>query len=148
VKGEVVSRPTGEFVLPWRARYYEVDQQGVVFNAWYLAWFDEAMSAFLAHRGLDGAAMVAMSIDFQLVRSEIDWRTGVRSGEAVEIIVRPGRTGTTSFDVHFAVRRAGVETCSARIVYVAVARNGSGKIPVPGPLLDALRGQLKDRPNR
>lgn len=136
-----MSVPDGELVVPWRARYYEVDQQGVVFNSWYLAWFDEAMFAFLVHHGLDDAAMTAAGFDFQLVRSEIDWRTGVRSGEAVEIAVRPGRIGTTSFDVHFAVRRAGAETCAARIVYVAVARDGSGKIPVPGLLLAALGGQ-------
>jgi len=33
-------------------RYLEVDAQGVVFNAWYLAWFDDAMTAFLAQHVL------------------------------------------------------------------------------------------------
>src|SRR5690349_14649732 len=103
------------FVVPWRARYYEVDQQGVVFNAWYLAWFDEAMASFLAAAGLDTASMAAAGIDFQLVRSEIDWRSGVRRGEDVELIVQPSRIGTTSFEVAFAVRRAGHEVCTARI---------------------------------
>ena len=32
-------------------RYLEVDAQGVVFNSWYLAWFDEAMTAFLRTAG-------------------------------------------------------------------------------------------------
>jgi acyl-CoA thioester hydrolase len=135
-----VSLPAGELLIPWRARYYEVDQQGVVFNSWYLAWFDEAMLIFLSRRGLDNAALTAAGIDYQLVRSEIDWRTGVRFDEAVEIAVRPGRIGTTSFDVHFAVRRGGAETCAARIVYVAVARAGTGKIPVPDLLRAALGG--------
>jgi len=136
-----VSVPPGEFVVPWRARYYEVDQQGVVFNSWYLTWFDEAMTSFLAHGGLDTAAMAAGGMDFQLVRSEIDWRAGVRWGEAVEVVVRPGRIGSTSFDVHYAVRRAGTEICSARIVYVSVARDGSGKTPVPELLRAVLHGQ-------
>jgi acyl-CoA thioester hydrolase len=135
-----VSLPAGELVVPWRARYYEVDQQGVVFNSWYLAWFDEAMTIFLSHHGLDYAALVSAGIDFQLVRSEIDWRAGVRWGEAVEIAVRPGRTGTTSFEVHYAVRRSGAEICTARIVYVSIARDGSGKIPVPDLLLAGLHG--------
>ncbi len=136
-----MSLPADELTIPWRARYYEVDQQGVVFNSWYLAWFDEAMLVFLARRGLDNAALTAAGLDYQLVRSEIDWRTGVRFDEAVEIAVRAGRIGTTSFDVHFSVRRSGAETCAARIVYVAVARDGSGKIPVPDLLRAALRGQ-------
>ena len=38
--------------MPVAVRYLEVDAQGVVFNAWYLAWFDEAMAAFFADRGL------------------------------------------------------------------------------------------------
>jgi acyl-CoA thioester hydrolase len=136
-----VSVPTGaELVIPWRARYHEVDQQGVVFNAWYLAWFDEAMSAFLASRGLDSSVMAAAGIDFQLVHTEIDWRAGVRWGEAVEIVVRPTRIGTTSFGVRFAVCRAGEESCTAEIVYVSVARDGSGKTPVPPLLRAALTG--------
>jgi acyl-CoA thioester hydrolase len=136
-----VAEASQDFTRPWRARYYEVDQQGVVFNAWYLAWFDEAMSSFLSWAGLDCAALDAHGIDFQLVRSEIDWRSGVRWGEDVELVVRPGRIGTTSFTVHFAVRREDAEICTARIVYVSVARDGSGKTPVPDPLAAVLDGR-------
>ncbi len=135
-----MSLPADQLIVPWRARYYEVDQQGVVFNSWYLAWFDEVMLIFLSRRGLDNAALTAAGLDYQLVRSEIDWRAGVRFDEALEIAVRAGRIGTTSFDVHFSVRRDGAETCAARIVYVAVARDGTGKIPVPDLLRAALSG--------
>jgi acyl-CoA thioester hydrolase len=130
-----------EFVIPWRPRFYEVDQQGVVFNAWYLAWFDEAMSAFLESRGLDYAAMAAEGIDFQLVHTEIDWRSGVRWGEHVELAVRPSRLGTTSFEVSFVVRRAREQICAARIVYVATTRDGAGKTPVPDLLRTVLSGE-------
>ncbi|MGY1746508.1 acyl-CoA thioesterase [Blastococcus sp. SYSU D00695] len=136
----MTSTSVDEFVLPWRARYYEVDQQGVVFNAWYLAWFDEAMSAFLADRGLDAAAMAATGIEFQLVHAELDWKSGARWGEDVELVVRPGRIGNTSFEVTYAARRAGVEIVTARIVYVAIGRDGSGKTPVPA-LMRAVLGQ-------
>lgn len=122
------------YIHPWHVRYYEADQQGVVFNAWYLAWFDEAMSGFLRHRGLTEPEMAEHGIDFQLVHSEIDWRSGVRYGDDVSIAVEPGRIGTTSFDVRFSVRRGSEVTCTGTIVYVSVARDGSGKQPVP-PLL-------------
>jgi acyl-CoA thioester hydrolase len=144
-----VVAPRGEFVIPWRARYYEIDQQGVVFNSWYLAWFDEALSSFLTQAGLDGVVMAATGIDFQLVRSEIDWRAGIRRGDEAEIAVCPGRIGTTSFEVHFSVRRTGEQTCTARIVYVSVAADGSGKTPVPDRLRAALSGQgLSEDPAR
>jgi acyl-CoA thioester hydrolase len=130
------------FVMPWSARYFEVDQQGVVFNAWYLTWFDEAMTGFLIHHGLDAGTLTREGIDFQLVRSEIDWRSGVRWGEQVQIAVRPGRIGTTSFDMHFSVRRAHQETCAAKTVYVVVSPDGTGKRPVPESLRRILRGGI------
>jgi len=43
-----VSEP---FVHRVEVHFYEVDQVGVVFNAWYLAWCDDARLAYLASRG-------------------------------------------------------------------------------------------------
>ena len=37
-----------------RVRYLEADQQGVVFNMWYLGYFDEAMAQFLEEGGALG----------------------------------------------------------------------------------------------
>ena len=69
------------FTMPVAVRYLEVDAQGVVFNSWYLAWFDEAMAAFLAHGGLPYQAMMDAGYDVQLVRSEIDWTSGLGFGD-------------------------------------------------------------------
>ncbi len=33
--------------IPVEPSYFQFDQQGVVFNMWYFAWFDEAMARFL-----------------------------------------------------------------------------------------------------
>ena len=60
-----------------KVRYMEVDAQGVVFNGWYLTYFDEAFSAFLAARGLPYSELMDASFDVQLVRSEIDWKSGL-----------------------------------------------------------------------
>ena len=92
------------FTHPHRVRYLEVDAQGVVFNSWYLAWFDDAMTAFLLHRGLPYADMLASGHDVQLVRSEIDWRTGVGFEDEVAIAVSTARLGRTSFALDFEVR--------------------------------------------
>ncbi|GAA4694695.1 thioesterase family protein [Pseudonocardia yuanmonensis] len=127
-----------EYVHPWQVRYLEVDQQGVVFNSWYLAWFDEAMSGFLAHSGPAYGDLVAAGYDVQLVRSEIDWRSGVGWGDPVSIAVSPGRIGTTSFDLHFEVRRGDEVTCTARTVYVVIATDGSGTRPIPDLLRKVL----------
>ncbi|HVL84601.1 MAG TPA: thioesterase family protein [Pseudonocardia sp.] len=126
------------FTHPVTVRYLEVDAQGVVFNSWYLAWFDEAMTAFLAHRGLAYRALLDAGYDVQLVRSEIDWRAGIGFGDQVAITVATARLGRTSFTLDFAVRRGEEVTCTGRTVYVVVATDGSGKREIPPVIADAL----------
>ena len=129
------------FELPLQVRYMEVDAQGVVFNGWYLTYFDEAMSAFLGSRGLPYPAMLEAGFDVQLVRSEIDWRSGLRWQDDAVVAVSTARLGRTSFALDFETRRNGGEvTCSARTVYVVVATDGSGKRELP-PLLTRALGE-------
>lgn len=129
------------FEFPLRVRYMEVDAQGVVFNGWYLTYFDEAFTAFLGSRGLSYPALIAAGFDFQLVHSEIDWKSGLRWQDDARVAVSTASLGRTSFAIDFDVRRdAGEVTCSARTVYVAVAADGSGKRPIP-PMLAAALGQ-------
>lgn len=130
------------FSFPVSVRYMEVDAQGVVFNAWYLTYFDEAMSAFLQHRGLPYQRMLDAGFDVQLVRSEIAFRAGVRWQDPIVVAVSTSRLGRTSFTLDFEVRRGagdGVEVCTAgRTVYVVIATDGSGKREIPALLLDSL----------
>ncbi len=129
------------FTLPVVVRYLEVDAQGVVFNSWYLAWFDDAMAAFLAHRGLPYRSMLDAGYDVQLVRSEIDWTAGLGFGDRVEVAVATARLGRTSFALDFEVRRGSSEvTCSGRTVYVVIGSDGSGKREIP-PIIAAALGQ-------
>ena len=127
------------FTHPVPVRYLEVDAQGVVFNSWYLAYFDDAMTAFLAARGLPYPAMLEAGYDVQVVRSEIDWKSGVRWQDAIEVAVSTARIGRTSFALDFEVRRDGHEvTCAGRSVYVVIATDGSGKREIPPVIADAL----------
>ena len=127
------------FSHPVSVRYLEVDAQGVVFNSWYLAYFDDAMTAFLKARGLPYRTMVEAGYDVQLVRSEIDWRSGVRWEDEIEVVVATARIGRTSFALDFEVRRDGSEvTCTGRTVYVVIATDGSGKREIPALIADAL----------
>jgi acyl-CoA thioester hydrolase len=123
-----------------QVRYVEVDAQNVVFNSWYLAWFDDAMTAYLEHGGLPYKSMLDAGYDVQLVRSEIDWRAGVGFQDAVEVAVATARLGRTSFALDFEVRHGSAVTCAGRTVYVVVATDGSGKREIP-PLIRAALGE-------
>jgi acyl-CoA thioester hydrolase len=126
------------FVHPVAVRYLEVDQQGVVFNMWYLAYLDDAMTAFLHEGGLAYTDMLARGHDVQLVHTELDWHGSLRWGDDAVVEVGLAALGTTSFTLQFAVRAAGALVATATTVYVAVRTDGSGKCEVPAFLRDAL----------
>jgi acyl-CoA thioester hydrolase len=136
------------YEYPLTVRYFEVDVQGVVFNGWYLHYFDEAMSHFLAARGLPYQAMTGAGYDVQLVHSEIDWRSGLRWQDRAVIAVSTARVGRTSFALDYQVRRTpeGADpdaepyevTCTGRTVYVVVATDGTGKREIPDLIAAAL----------
>ena len=126
------------FTHPVSVRYLEVDGQGVVFNMWYLAYTDDAMTAFLAHRGLPYPQLITSGLDTQVVSSQLIWTAGVGWGDNVAVAVSVAAWGRTSFTLDFEVRRDGTPTCWIRTVYVVVATDGSGKRAVPDDLRAAL----------
>jgi acyl-CoA thioester hydrolase len=121
-----------------RVRYFEADQQGVVFNMWYLGYFDEAMTEFLEEGGLPYQRMLDSGFDVQLVHTEIDWRAPLRWPAEAAIAVEVEKVGSTSFVLRFDVEAGGADIATGRTVYVVVATDGSGKLPVPPPLRAAL----------
>lgn len=127
------------FALELSPRYMECDQQGVVFNAWYLVWFDEAFTAWMRDVGAPYDAMLARGVDVQNVHTEIDYRAGVRWGDVVRVEVTVARIGGKSFTLGYTVRR-GAEVCvEGSIVYAVIATDGSGALPIP----EDLRGVLE-----
>jgi acyl-CoA thioester hydrolase len=121
-----------------QVRYFECDQQGVVFNMWYLGYFDEALGAFIGGGGLSVAELIDSGYDVQLVHSEIDWVGPLRWGDEAVIAVRLLGTGRTSFRIGFEVSAGGVIAATGQTVYVAIRTDGSGKVPIPAGLAAAI----------
>lgn len=129
---------SASYRYPVRPRFYEIDQQGVVFNAWYLAYFDEAMAGFLAHCGIPLSELNGAGYDTYLVHTEVDWLQPLRPGADAEVAVRLEAIGRTSFTLGFEVWRYGVVTCRARTVYVVVSTGTWSKTQVPAFLREAF----------
>ena len=126
------------FVHPVSVRYLEVDQQGVVFNMWYLAYCDDAMTAFLAEGGLPYLDMLRSGYDAQVVHTELDWHGPLRYGEPAGVRVGVSHLGRTSFTLRFEVLSSERLILDASTVYVTVRTDGSGKCDIPPVLLAAL----------
>ncbi|HET8765728.1 thioesterase family protein [Phycicoccus sp. M110.8] len=137
------------FVHRVEVHFYEVDQVGVVFNAWYLAWCDDARLAYCDARGY-GIEEAKAHDAMPLVRhAEIEWLASLSAGDHAEIVVRPVRVGTTSFTLRHEIHRAGDgQLCAVlTITYVAAGLAERTKRDLPLPLRRALEQDRSQRPS-
>jgi acyl-CoA thioester hydrolase len=121
-------------VSTWSApvRYAEVDAQGVVFNAHYLLYCDEAMAAFCREHGVlwvaDGSKVVS---------SQLTWASSARWGDVVDVEATCAKVGRTSFVLAFAVRVADRLCCQVETTYVLTDESGR-----PAAIADETRAAL------
>lgn len=110
----------------WSApvRYAECDQQGVVFNAHYLAYADEAMTAVLDEAGTPYAQLYERGFDTSVVASELSWSSSARYGDVLDVDAVCERVGGTSFVVAYVVRVGERRCCAVRTTYVLVGADG------------------------
>jgi acyl-CoA thioester hydrolase len=118
----------------WSApvRYAEVDQQGVVFNAHYLLYCDEAMGAFCIQRGLQDFVELV-----RLVTSTLTWSGPARWGDVIEVDVECTKIGRTSATLAFDLRAGGRPCCGVQTVYVYADASGT-----PAAIPDGVRTAL------
>jgi len=107
-------------VPAWSApvRYAECDQQGVVFNAHYLAYADEAVPHVLARSGVSYADLLARGLDTSVVATDLQWSSPARWGEVVDLDGHVERIGRTSFTVAFTISVGERLCCRVRTTYV------------------------------
>ena len=110
-------------------RYVECDQQGVVFNAHYLTWADEASNAWWASVGLSWDELVTRGVDPVVKASTLEWSSSARWGDTVTVDAATERVGTTSATVRFTVRVGERVCCVVRTTYVAIADGRSTPWP-------------------
>ncbi len=115
-----------------RVRYGELDPQGVVFNANYLAYCDDAMDRWLHSTILTD--LEALGLDLMLKKAEIVWQAPAHLGDVLALKVQVIKWGNTSFVAEFVT--TGI--FAATITYVCVKH----KTTTPMRFPDALRQKL------
>lgn len=131
------------FTHPIEVRFRDLDALGHVNNAVYLTYLESARIAFWLHvtkrSGLD-------ALDMILARVEIDYRSPLSYGEAVDVTVRCASMRRSSFVLEFAAveRSAGRLVAEARKVLVHYDYAASRSLALPAELRDLLRAQDPD----
>ena len=105
-------------------RYGECDQQGIVFNAHYLAYADEAATAWFAATGTAYDALLARGLDTRVKASLLEWTAPARWGDVVEVDAACERVGGSSFVLGLLVRVGERTCCAVRTTYVLVDAAG------------------------
>jgi acyl-CoA thioester hydrolase len=126
------------FVHEIRVRYGEVDRQGVVFNAHWLAYVDDAFTRFLAHVGFGVEAIDRHGFDAMVVHAELDWRGAATFEDRVGLEVGIARLGASSFDLCCVCRVAGRIVVVAQLTYVAVTPGGNRAVAIPAAVRRAF----------
>lgn len=130
---------SGPFVHTIRPRYAEVDQQGVVFNAHWLTYFDDACTRFFEWMGYEPKEAFFENFDVMVVKTVVEWSGPAGFDDVVEIATEPVRLGTKSFDLRFTATVEGRPVCVGVTTYVSVQPSTRASVPI----VDDLRARLE-----
>ena len=131
------------FTYPIEVRFRDMDALGHVNNAVYLTYLESARIAYWLHvtkrSGLD-------ALDMILARVEIDYRSPLAYGEALDVTVRCASMRRSSFVLEFKAteRAAGRLVAEARKVLVHYDYAASRSLALPPQLRELLRAQDPD----
>lgn len=124
-----------------RVRYVEVDAQGVVYNAHYLTWFDEAVTEFMRAIGNPVLPAAGLAFDFHTVRGVVDYLTPIGFDEEVIVGVGVKRVGNSSVTFQLEVRGDdGASRSSGELIWVYTNQETGKSTPLP----DEIRAKLID----
>jgi acyl-CoA thioester hydrolase len=112
-------------------RFRDVDELGHVNNAVFLTYLEEARIGFLVPKGAEASGMI-------LARVEIDFRAPLRTGDELEIGVRPVGVGTKSFELEYEIRTGDTVAAEAKTVLVSFDYETGRTVEVPQAWREAL----------
>ena len=115
-----------------RVRYSECDLQGVVFNANYLTYMDEALTE-MWRVALPGgyAGMVAGGVDLVVAEATVRYRSPARFDDELELELAVSRLGTTGMTSDLRVLRGGELLAEGALRHVFVTAGEGTKTPIP-----------------
>ena len=114
--------------------------QGVVFNAHWLTYFDEAVTRYFEAIGFDPKVdfFEGGAFDVMVVKAVLEWRGPAGFDDNVAIAVAPDRIGTKSFDMRLGAGVDGRPVFDGIITYVCVEHGTNASRPIPPVLRDKL----------
>ncbi|GAA4071368.1 MULTISPECIES: acyl-CoA thioesterase [Actinomadura] len=130
--------PATGFTHRIRVRYSECDMQGVVFNANYFVYLDDALDQWFRH-SLDAGYLDRF--EYMVKKAAMEWSAPARVHDVIELRPRVTRWGRTSFDIAVSLSMDGRPIGEAEFVMISIRPGTHRPVPVPDEVRRALDGQ-------
>ncbi|BBB31273.1 acyl-CoA thioesterase [Neptunomonas japonica] len=128
------------FQVMSKVRDYELDMQGIVNNGVYFNYLEHARHEFLITNGVDFAALAEQGIHLVVIRSEMDYKASLRSGDEYVVSVAVERLGKVRFGFRQEVVRLSDQKLCVSALVIGTALNERGR-PYISPEIEALFGE-------
>ncbi len=125
------------FSIEMSVRDYELDMQGIVNNGIYFNYLEHARHEFLLSNGVDFSALTEAGIHLVVIRSELDYKSSLKSGDRFRVEVALERISKVKFGFRQRVVRMDDDKVCVNGLVIGTALNERGR-PYISPQLEAL----------
>ncbi|MCH7899599.1 MAG: acyl-CoA thioesterase [Acidobacteria bacterium] len=124
-----------------KIRYSDCDPQGIVFNANFARYWDDAVTDWFEELGFGGTELGGIGVDVVTARLEIDFKAAAKLGDTLVTEAAVERIGDTSMTVLVTTSRQSDSQIVAegKAIYVFVDPAEFRPITVPESFREAVR---------
>ena len=124
-----------------KIRYSDCDPQGIVFNANFARYWDDAVTDWFEELGFGGTELGGIDVDVVTARLEIDFKAAAKLGDTLVTEAAVERFGDTSMTVLVTTSRQSDSQIVAegKAIYVFVDPAEFRPITVPESFREAVR---------
>ena len=116
------------FSLKFKVRDYECDLQGIVNNGVYFNYLEHARHEYLLDQGIDFADLTAKKIHLVVIRSEMDYKHSLTSGDEFVVEVAVERISKLKFGFRQRVIRLSDNKIALEALVIGTALNERGRL--------------------
>jgi acyl-CoA thioester hydrolase len=127
-----------------RVRYRECDQQGVVFNSHYFAWFDDVLTEAFRDLVMPYNDMLDTGVDVVVAEATARYRAGARFEDELEFHWWVTRLGNTAMTTRIDVMRGDELLVEGEMRHVFVDAGTTNKRPIPDIFREKLAAYVSD----
>jgi acyl-CoA thioester hydrolase len=127
-----------------RVRFRECDQQGVVFNSHYFAWFDDVLTEAFRDLVMPYNDMLESGVDVVVAEASARYRAGARFEDELELRWWVARLGNTAMTTRIDVMRGDELLVEGEMRHVFVDAGTTNKRAIPDIFRETLEPYVEE----